>query len=52
VDPLLFGTDPDPALFVSGFEDANKKSFYFPTFFCLLHFEGAFSSIFNDKKSH
>jgi hypothetical protein len=31
-------TDPDPALFVNGFQDAKKKiSLYF---FCLLHTVG------------
>ncbi len=25
VDPWHFGTDPDPALFVSDFQDANKN---------------------------
>jgi hypothetical protein len=36
---------PDPALFVSDLQDANKK------FFCLLLFEGTFTSFFKDKKS-
>jgi hypothetical protein len=44
-------TDPDPALFVSGFQDAKKNNF-FSMFFCLLHLERAFTSFFKDKKSH
>ncbi len=39
--------DPDLALFVSYLQDANKKYF-----FCLLLFEGTFTSFFIDKKSH
>jgi hypothetical protein len=37
-DPGHFGTDPDtePALFVSGFQNVNKKK----GVFCLLLFEG------------
>jgi hypothetical protein len=37
--------DPDPALFVSDLQKANKK------YFCLLLFEGTFTSFVNDKKS-
>jgi hypothetical protein len=36
---------PDPAIFVSDLEDSNQK------FFCLLLFEGTFTSFFKDKKS-
>ncbi len=32
------GTDPDPALFVSDLQDANKKYFIFPKFFLLITF--------------
>ncbi len=37
---------PDPALFVSGLQDANKEIIV-----CLFLFEGTFISFFNDKKS-
>jgi hypothetical protein len=40
--------DPDPAVFVSDLQDAKK--YYFKLFFCLLHFEGTFTSYFKDKK--
>jgi hypothetical protein len=36
------GADPDPAIFVTGLQDANKK-LIFLKFFSLL-FEGAFTS--------
>jgi hypothetical protein len=42
--------DPDPAIIIIYFEDANKKLF-FSMFFCLLLFEGTFTSFFKDKKS-
>ncbi len=35
--------DPDSALFVSDLKDANKKSFFFLVFFCLLLFKGKFT---------
>ncbi len=35
--------DPDPAIFVSDLQDVNV--------FCLLLFEGTFTSFFKDKKS-
>jgi hypothetical protein len=38
--------DPDPAIFVIDLQDANKKQL-----FCLLLFEGTFTSFFKDKKS-
>jgi hypothetical protein len=41
---------PDPAIFVTDLQDANKKLF-FSKFFCLLLFEGTFKSFFKDKKS-
>jgi hypothetical protein len=37
--------DSDPAIFVSDLQDVNKK-----LFFCLLLFEGTFTSFFKDKK--
>ncbi len=46
-DPDL---DPDPARFVSDLKEANKK-FILKKFFCLLLFNGTFTSFFKDKKS-
>jgi hypothetical protein len=37
--------DPDPSIFIIDLQDANKK------FFCILLFEGTFTSFFKDKKS-
>jgi hypothetical protein len=46
---MLYGSaDPDPAIFVSDLEDGNKNIFFFYVF-CLLLFEGTFTSFFNDK---
>jgi hypothetical protein len=42
--------DPDPAIFVIDLQDANKK-ICLNKFFCLLLFEGTFTSFFKDKKS-
>jgi hypothetical protein len=42
--------DPDPAIFVIDLLDANKKLIFFTNFFCLLLFEGRFTSFFKDKK--
>ncbi len=39
---------PDPALFVSDLQDANKKYYFFQSF---LLFEDTFTSFFKDKKS-
>jgi hypothetical protein len=36
--------DPDPAIFVVDLQDANKKQFFLRKFFCLLIFEGTFTS--------
>jgi hypothetical protein len=41
--------DPDPAIFVIDLQDANKNKI--KKFFCLLLFDGAFTSFFKDKKS-
>jgi hypothetical protein len=41
--------DPDPDIFVIDLQDANKKKM--SKFFCLLLFEGTFTSFFKDKKS-
>jgi hypothetical protein len=44
--------DPDPAIFAIDLQDANQKTNYiFLHFFCLLLFEGIFTSFFKDKKS-
>ncbi len=52
VDPTFWyesGSDPDPALFVIGFQDAKKNKF-FSDLACFLLFEGTFTSVFKDKK--
>jgi hypothetical protein len=36
--------DLDPAIFNIDLQDANKKLFFFYKFFCLLLFEGTFTS--------
>ena len=44
-DPLVRGMDPDPSNFIIDTQDAKKK------FFCILLFEGTFTSFFKDIKS-
>jgi hypothetical protein len=44
-------SDPDPAIFVIDLQDASKKINFYHNFFCLLLFEGTFTSFFKDKKS-
>jgi hypothetical protein len=45
-------SDSDPAIFVNDLQDANKmKKLIKKKDFCLLLFEGTFTSIFKDKKS-
>jgi hypothetical protein len=39
----VYGSGSEPGLFVSGFQDANKKC-------CLILFEGTCTSVFLDKK--
>jgi hypothetical protein len=39
-------SDPDPAIFVIDLQDANKKQILKNKFFCLLLFEGTFTSFF------
>jgi hypothetical protein len=50
-DPCSFGTDPDadpdPVIIVSDFQGVKKIA----EVFCLLLFEGTFTSFFKDKKS-
>jgi hypothetical protein len=41
--------DPDPAIFVTDLQDADKKQFK-KKFFCLILFAGTFTSFFKDKK--
>jgi hypothetical protein len=43
--------DPDPAIFDIDLQDAKKNTFFFIKFFCLLLFEGTFTSFFIDIKS-
>jgi hypothetical protein len=43
-------SDPDPALFIIVLQDANKNQLK-KKFFCLLFFEGTFTSFFKDKSS-
>ncbi len=54
-DPYHGLTDPDPALFVSDLQDANKK-YFFSKFFCLLLIEDTYtvhhcSNIYKTVKS-
>ncbi len=48
---LLMDPDPDPAIFVIDLQDACKKLIFLHNFFCLLLFEGIFTSFFKDKRS-
>jgi hypothetical protein len=43
--------DPDPAIFVIELQDASKKLIFLHKFFCLILFDGTFTSFFKDKKS-
>jgi hypothetical protein len=47
MDPDL---DPDPAIFFIDLQDANKKTNFSKKLFCLLLFEGTFTS-FSKMKS-
>jgi hypothetical protein len=42
--------DQDPAIFVIDLQDANQKLILTKKFFCLLLFEGTFTSFFKEKK--
>jgi hypothetical protein len=47
--------DPDPAIFLTDLQDANKKLIFYLKVFCLLLLEGAhtsFSKIKSQKRSH
>jgi hypothetical protein len=41
--------DPDPAIFAMDLQDANKKQNKIKKFFCLLLFEGTFTSFSKTK---
>ncbi len=41
--------DPDPAIFVTDLQVANRKLIEKKKFFCLLLFVGTFTSFFEDK---
>jgi hypothetical protein len=43
--------DPESAIFVIDLQVANKKLIFFVKFFCLLLFEGSFTSFLKDKMS-
>jgi hypothetical protein len=44
--------DPDPSIFIIDLQDTNKKlTFILKKFFCILLFEGTFTSFFKDKRS-
>jgi hypothetical protein len=46
--------DPDPAIFIMDLQDAKKVGYTVPNLkkvFCLLLYEGTFTSFFKDKKS-
>jgi hypothetical protein len=43
--------DPDPAFFIIDFQDANNKLIKKKKFFCILLFEGTFTSFFKGKTS-
>jgi hypothetical protein len=43
--------DPDPSIFIIDLQDANQKIIFLTKFFCILLFEGTFTSFFKDKKS-
>jgi hypothetical protein len=50
-DPCLWLMEPDPAIVVIDLQDASKKLIFQHNFFCLLLFEGTFTSFSKDKKS-
>jgi hypothetical protein len=43
--------DPEPSIFIIDLQDANQKIIFLTKFFCILLFEGNFTSYFKDKKS-
>jgi hypothetical protein len=42
--------DADPSIFVVDLQDANKKLIFSNKFFCVILFEGIFTSFFKGKK--
>jgi hypothetical protein len=40
---------PDPSIFIIDLQDANKKLIKKKKFFCILLFEGSFTSFFKEK---
>jgi hypothetical protein len=47
MDPDL---DPDPSIFITDLQEGNTKQILSKNFFCILLFEGTFTSFFKDKK--
>ena len=43
--------DPDPSIFIIDIQDDNKKLIKKKKVFCILIFEGTFTSFFQGKKS-
>ncbi len=46
-----YGSGSVPLIYWCGWQDANKKYVFFQSFFCLLLFDGTFTSIFKGKTS-
>ncbi len=44
-------SDPDPTNFIIDLQDAIQKLIFYKKFFCILLFEGTFTSFFKGKKS-
>ena len=42
--------DPDPAIFVTDFQDGSQKQIFKHKFFCLLLLEATFTLFFKNKK--
>ncbi len=42
--------DPDPSIFIIDLQDANKKQICKKKLYCILLFEGSFTSFFKGKK--
>ncbi len=51
--PLLMDPDPDldPSIFIIDLQDDNKKRIFVKKFFCIVLFEGTFTSFIKDKRS-
>jgi hypothetical protein len=43
-------SDPDSAIFIIDLQDDNETLIFLNKFFCILLFEGTFTSFFKDKK--